>query len=34
MPSIIYAVLIADVLESHARADIRGLLGRKLAAVS
>ena len=34
MPSTIYGVLIADVLESRARADIRGLLGRKLAAVS
>jgi hypothetical protein len=34
MPSTIYAVFIADVMESRARADIRGLLGRKLAAVS
>ena len=34
MPSTIYAVLIADVMESRVRADIRGLLGRKLAAVS
>jgi hypothetical protein len=34
MTSTIYAVLIADVMESRARADIRGLLGRKLAAVS
>src|SRR5882762_1528507 len=34
MTSTIYGVLIADVLESRARADIRGLLGRKLAAVS
>src|SRR3989449_5924314 len=34
MPSTIYGVLIAAVLESRARADIRGLLGRKLAAVS
>ena len=34
MPSTIYGVLIADVLESRTRADIRGLLGRKLAAVS
>ena len=34
MPSTIYGVLIADVLESRARADIRGWLGRKLAAVS
>ncbi|MGB2899296.1 MAG: SatD family protein [Candidatus Acidiferrum sp.] len=34
MPSTIYGVLIADVLESRARTDIRGLLGRKLAAVS
>ncbi len=34
MPSTIYGVLIADVLESRARADIRSLLGRKLAAVS
>jgi len=34
MSSTIYGVLIADVLESRARTDIRGLLGRKLAAVS
>jgi hypothetical protein len=34
MPSTIYGVLIADVLESRARTDIRGLLGRRLAAVS
>jgi hypothetical protein len=34
MPSTIYGVLIADVLESRARANIRSLLGRKLAAVS
>jgi len=34
MPSTIYGVLIADVLESRARTDIRGLLGTKLAAVS
>ena len=34
MPSIIYAVLIADVLESRSRANLRGLLGKKLAAVS
>src|ERR1700674_4347991 len=34
MPSTIYGVLIADVLESRTRADIRGLLGTKLAAVS
>jgi hypothetical protein len=34
MPSTIYAVLIADVMESSARADIRGLLGRRLVAVS
>ena len=34
MPSIIYAVLIADVLESRSRANLRGLLGTKLAAVS
>src|SRR2546426_7233799 len=34
MPSTIYGVLRADVWESRARADIRGLLGRKLAAVS
>ena len=34
MPSTIYGVLIADVMESRARADIRDLLGRKLAAVS
>jgi hypothetical protein len=34
MPSKIYAVLIADVMESRARADLRGLLGKKLGAVS
>jgi hypothetical protein len=34
MSSKIYAVLIADVLESRSRADIRGLLGKRLAAVS
>ena len=34
MPSTIYAVLIADVLESRSRANIRGLLGQKLADVS
>jgi hypothetical protein len=34
MSSTIYGVLIADILESSARTDIRGLLGRKLAAVS
>jgi len=34
MPSIIYAVLIADVLESRSRANLRGLLGKKLAVVS
>jgi hypothetical protein len=34
MPSTIYAVLIADVLESRSKPDIRALLGRKLAAVS
>lgn len=34
MPSTIYAVLIADVMESRARTDIRGMLGKKLAAVS
>lgn len=34
MPSTIYAVLIADVLESRSRANLRGLLGKKLAAVS
>jgi hypothetical protein len=30
----IYAVLIADVMRSRARADLRGLLGKKLAAIS
>jgi SatD family (SatD) len=34
MPSTIYAVLIADVMESRARANLRGLLGKKLAAIS
>ena len=34
MPSTIYAALIADVMESRARADLRGLLGNKLAAIS
>lgn len=34
MPSKTYAVLIADVMESRARADLRGLLGKKLAAIS
>jgi hypothetical protein len=34
MPSTIYAVLIADVMKSRARADLRGLLGKKLAALS
>ncbi len=34
MSSTIYGVLIADVLESRARTDIRGLLGRNLAAIS
>jgi DNA-binding MarR family transcriptional regulator len=34
MPSTIYAVLIADVMESRARADLRGLLGKKLADIS
>ena len=34
MPSIIYAVLIADVLESRSRANLRDLLGRKLSSVS
>src|SRR5580765_3273753 len=34
MPSETYAVVIADVTESRSRADFRGLLGRKLAAVS
>jgi hypothetical protein len=34
MPSLIYAVLIADVLESRSRANLRGLLGTKLAVVS
>ena len=34
MPSTIYAVLIADVMESRARADLRSLLGKKLAAIS
>ena len=34
MHSTIYAVLIADVMESRARADLRSLLGKKLAAIS
>ena len=34
MPSTIYAALIADVMESRARADLRSLLGKKLAAIS
>jgi hypothetical protein len=34
MPSTIYAVLIADVMESRAQADLRSLLGNKLAAIS
>ena len=34
MPSIIYAVLIADVLESRSRTNLRGLLGKTLAVVS
>ena len=34
MPSGIYAVVIADVMESRSRAGFRGLLGRKLTAVS
>jgi len=34
MPSRTYAVLIADVMESRARVDLRSLLGKKLAAIS
>ena len=34
MPSTVYAVLIADVMESRARADLRSLLGKKLATMS
>src|SRR5260370_2576391 len=34
MRSTIYAVLIADVMESRVRADLRNLLGKKLAAIS
>ena len=34
MPSKVYAVLIADVMESRARADLRTLLGKKLSAIS
>jgi hypothetical protein len=34
MPSKTYAVLIADVMKSRTRADLRGLLGKKLAAIS
>jgi hypothetical protein len=34
MTSKTYAVLIADVVESRARADLRGLLGEELAAIS
>ena len=34
MSSTIYAVLLSDVMESRDRADLRGLLGKKLAAIS
>jgi SatD family (SatD) len=34
MASTTYGVLIADVMESRTHADLRGLLGRKLAAIS
>jgi hypothetical protein len=34
MPSKTYAVLIADVMKSRTRVDLRGLLGKKLAAIS
>ena len=34
MPAKIYAVLIADVMASSSQADIRGLLGKRLAAAS
>jgi DNA-binding MarR family transcriptional regulator len=34
MPSTVYAALIADVMESRARADLRKLLGKKLDAIS
>src|SRR5216684_3964361 len=34
MPSRTYALLIADVLESRARVDLRSLLRKKLAAIS
>jgi len=34
MPSTTYAVLIADVMESRARVDLRSLLGKTLAAIS
>ena len=34
MPSKVYAVLIADVMESRARADLRTLLGKNLSAIS
>lgn len=34
MPSKTYAVLIADVMGSRVRKDLRGLLGKKLAAIS
>src|SRR5260370_20796043 len=34
MRSTIYAVLIADVMESRVRADLRSLLGKRLAAIS
>jgi SatD family (SatD) len=34
MPCKTYAVLIADVMESRARGDLRGMLGKKLAAIS
>jgi hypothetical protein len=34
MPSKTYAVLIADVMKSRTQVDLRGLLGKKLAAIS
>ncbi len=34
MPSTTYAVLIADVMGSRARRDLRGMLGKQLAAIS
>lgn len=34
MPFTAHAVLIADVMESRSRKDLRGLLGKKLAAIS